>query len=115
MLPGATREDTREMIRELQRAADATAAKFEAEHGTNPVLFSMTQIGGTTGRGLSGQGTKEPDQLGSIAIELIDADLRPYSSFAFLGALQEEAGRHPMLETLSFRGWRSGPGQHPRR
>ena len=39
----------------------------------------MAEIGGTTGRGLAGEETKDADQLGSIAIELIDADLRPYS------------------------------------
>ena len=110
MLPGASREDTIEMIRELQRATDAVAKSYEEKHGVNPVVFSMAQVGGTTGRGLSGQSTKDQDQLGSISIELIDADLRPYSSFAFLGALQDAVGRHPMLETLSFRGWRSGPG-----
>lgn len=110
MLPGATRKDTLEMVRELQRAVDATAATYEAEHGVNPVTFALAEIGGTTGRGLSGQETKEQDQLGSIAVELIDADQRPYSSFAFLGALQDEVRRHPLLETLSFRGWRSGPG-----
>ena len=110
MLPGADRQDTREMVRELQRATQAVGARYENEHGVNPVDFAMVQIGGTTGRGLSGQSTKDPDQLGSISIELIDADLRPYSSFAFLGALQDEVRRHPMLETLSFRGWRQGPG-----
>ncbi|MEL6679473.1 MAG: efflux RND transporter permease subunit, partial [Pseudomonadota bacterium] len=110
MLPGATREDTMEMVRELQRATEAVAARFEAEHGLNPVTFAMAEVGGTTGRGLAGQDSKDPDQLGSIAIELIDADSRPYSSFAFVGALQEEVRRHPMLETFSFRGWRSGPG-----
>ncbi|MEM8787705.1 MAG: efflux RND transporter permease subunit [Pseudomonadota bacterium] len=110
MLPGAQRSDTMEMVRELQRAVEATAARYEEEHGLNPVTFALAEIGGTTGRGLSGQETKEPDQLGSIAVELIDADLRPYSSFAFVAALQDEVRRHPMLETMSFRGWRSGPG-----
>jgi len=110
MLPGATRSDTLEMVREVQRAVEATAARFEADHGTNPVTFALAEVGGTTGRGLSGQDTKDPDQLGSIAVELIDADLRPYSSFAFVGALQDEVRRHPLLETMSFRGWRSGPG-----
>ncbi|MEO1549749.1 MAG: efflux RND transporter permease subunit [Pseudomonadota bacterium] len=110
MLPGASRDDTLEMMRELQRATEAVAARFEAEHGTNPVTFALGEVGGTTGRGLAGSDTKEPEQLGSIAIELIDADLRPYSSFTFLGALQDEVRRHPLLETLSFRGWRSGPG-----
>jgi len=110
MLPGATREDTRDMIREMDRAIATVGAQFKQEHGENPVTFSMTQIGGTSGRGLSGQGTKDADLLGSVDIELIDADLRPYSSFVFLGALQDEVRKHPLLETLSFRGWRGGPG-----
>ena len=43
-------------------------------------------------------------------MELIEPDLPPYSSFEFVAALQEEAVRHPLLEELSFRGWRAGPG-----
>jgi len=110
MLPGATRDDTLEMMRALQDAVDDVAEGYEAEHGRNPVSYVVAEVGGTTGRGLAGADTKEPDQLGGIAIELIDADLRPYSSFTFLGDLQDAAPGHPMLETLSFRGWRSGPG-----
>ncbi len=110
MLPGATREDSRAVVEELQRAVDVTGREFENRYGTNPVTFSLAEIGGTTGRGLSGADTKDQDQLGSIAVELIDADSRPYTSFAFVSALQEEVRRHPLLETLSFRGWRSGPG-----
>ncbi|MEP5761940.1 MAG: efflux RND transporter permease subunit [Litoreibacter sp.] len=111
MLPGATREDTFEMMRELQRATNETAAKFEAEYGASPLDYVLSEVGGTTGRGLAGSDSKEPDQLGSIAIELIDADLRPeYSSFRFVGELQDAVRRHPMLETVSFRGVRSGPG-----
>ncbi|MEM8802417.1 MAG: efflux RND transporter permease subunit, partial [Pseudomonadota bacterium] len=110
MVPEATREDTLDFVRTLQKTTEEVGAKFEAEHGRNPVLFALAEVGGTTGRGLSGQETKEPDQLGSLAIELLDADLRPYSSFAFVGALQEAVPQHPMLETVSFRRWRSGPG-----
>ncbi|SHF51921.1 Multidrug efflux pump subunit AcrB [Litoreibacter ascidiaceicola] len=110
MLPGATRDDTIEMMREMQRATDELAAKYEAEHGRNPIDYVLAEVGGTTGRGLAGQETKDSDQLGSIAIELIDADLRSYSSFQFVGELQDAVRRHPMLETVSFRGWRSGPG-----
>jgi Cation/multidrug efflux pump len=42
--------------------------------------------------------------------ELIDADLRSYSSFSFVGDLQDRFVRHPLMEAISFRGWRSGPG-----
>ncbi|MGG7644837.1 efflux RND transporter permease subunit [Rhodovulum sp. YNF3179] len=110
MVTGAGRDDTMEMMRELQRATEALGARYAEEYGRNPIDYALAEIGGNTGRGLSGADTKEPDQLGGIAIELIDADLRPYSSFEFVAALQDEVQRHPLLETLSFRGWRGGPG-----
>ncbi|MEP3347427.1 MAG: efflux RND transporter permease subunit [Litoreibacter sp.] len=110
MLPGATRDDTIAMMREMQRATNELAEKYEAEHGRSPIDYVLAEVGGTTGRGLAGQDTKDTDQLGSLAIELIDADLRTYSSFQFIGELQDTVRRHPMLETVSFRGGRSGPG-----
>lgn len=110
MLPGAERSDTLEMMREVQRAAEAVGARFEAEHGANPITFAMAEIGGSGGRGLASAEGKDADQLGSISIELIDPDLRPYSSNVFVQALQEEVRGHPLMEELSFRGGRFGPG-----
>ena len=110
MAPGATREDTMEQMRSLQASVEDLGAAYEAEHGLNPIDYVVAEIGGNTGRSLSGADQKESFQLGSIAIELIDADLRPYSSFAFVADLQEAIVRHPMLETISFRRWGSGPG-----
>ena len=110
MLPGASREDTAAMMREMQRATEAVAARHEAEHGRNPVTYALAEIGGSAGFGFSGGDDKDPDLLGSIDIELIDADLRPYSSFDFVADLQDEVVQHPLAETVSFRGWRSGPG-----
>lgn len=110
MAEGATRDDTIAMMRTLQKTVEDLGAEYEAEHGRNPLDYVIAEIGGTTGRGLAGVDTKDAALLGSIAIELIDADLRPYSSFAFVAALQDAVPRHPLLETISFRGWRSGPG-----
>ncbi len=110
MLPGASRSDTLDVMRELQRATRVVGERMEEEYGTNPVAYVLAEIGGNTGRGLAGSSTIDRDLLGSIAIELIDADLRPYSSFEFVAELQSEVRRHPQLETLSFRGWRGGPG-----
>lgn len=110
MAEGAERADTMAQLRLMQQAVAEVGAEYEAEYGTNPVSFAMAQIGGNTGRGLSGADTKEEDLLGGIAIELIDPDDRPYSSFTFLASLQEAVQSHPLLEELSFRGWRSGPG-----
>ncbi|MFV2003456.1 MAG: efflux RND transporter permease subunit, partial [Paracoccaceae bacterium] len=104
MVPSAGKADGLAMMRELQRATEAVGASYEAEFGTNPVAFVVAQIGGGAGRGLSGVEGKESWQLGSISIELIGADLRPYSSFAFVAALQDEVRSGPMVETVSFRG-----------
>ncbi|MBY6092434.1 efflux RND transporter permease subunit [Maritimibacter alkaliphilus] len=110
MVEGASREDTFAMMREMQRATNVVAKRYEEKYGRNPVDYVLTEVGGSTGRGLSGTENKDGDLLGSIAIELIDADLRPYSSFAFLGDIQEEVQQTPQAEVVSFRGMRSGPG-----
>ncbi|MDP5360691.1 MAG: efflux RND transporter permease subunit [Paracoccaceae bacterium] len=110
MLPGATREDTLEMMREMQRATEALGAQYEAEHGINPLQYVVAEIGGNSGRAIAGSDTKDADQLGAITIELIDADSRPYTSFEFVAALQDSVQQHPMAETVSFRRWGSGPG-----
>jgi len=110
MTEGATRADTLEMMREMQRATEALGARYEAEHGRNPLDYVMAQVGGNAGRGMAGSDGKDADLLGGISIELIDADLRPYSSFAFVAELQDVVVNHPLAEAVSFRGWRSGPG-----
>ncbi len=110
MVNGATREDTIAMMQEMQRAVDEVGARLEAEHGLNPVNYVVAQIGENAGRGLAGAGEKEGDLLGAITIELIDPDLRPFTSFTFVTQLQEEVEQVPRTETLTFRGGRAGPG-----
>lgn len=110
MLPGATRDDTLEMMQEMQRAADDLGASYEERYGTNPVEFMIAQLGGNSGRAIAGSDQKDADQLGAITITLIDADIRPYTSSQFVGELQESVRQHPMAETVSFRSWGRGPG-----
>lgn len=110
MLPAATREDTIEMMQSLQDVTEAMGAEYQERYGTNPLDYVIAEIGGNSGRGIAGSDTKDADQLGAISIELIDADSRPYSSFAFVAELQDRVIQHPMAETVSFRSWASGPG-----
>ncbi len=110
MVEGATRDDTLAMMREMQRATEELGQEYEERHGRNPIDYVLAQIGANAGRGLSGVASKDSDLLGGITIELIDADLRPYSSFAFVAELQDRVRQHPLAETVTFRGWRSGPG-----
>ena len=110
MLPGSSRSDTKEMLDEMIRAVNSVSLEYEKQYGQNPLKFSISQLGGNSGRGISGAKNKDPEMLGAVSVELIDADLRPYSSYALLGRIQDEIIRHPLLETLSFRNWTSGPG-----
>ena len=110
MAPGATREDSIIQMKAFQDAVEEVGAQYKEKHGRSPISFVMAEIGGNSGRPLAGSDTKDRDQLGSIAVELIDADLRPYSSYAFVADLQDAVRRHPRVETISFRGWSSGPG-----
>ena len=109
MLAGAERADTETMMRALQAAVDKVGAEYQAEYGTNPVEYAIGQIGGSVARALASADGKETDLLGGISIELIDSDYRPYSSADFIQRLQAETARHPLLEELSFRGFRMGP------
>ena len=111
MVSSADREDTLAMMTEMQRAVEEVGKELEAEHGINPVDYVLAQIGSNSGRPISGTENKPKDLLGAISIELIDPDLRPFSSSVFVGALQDKVRKHPLVETVSFRGWRSGPGE----
>ena len=118
MLPGATRADTLAMVRETQRAVEEVARELEAKHGTNPVTFVLAEVGGTTGQGLANQENKLPEQLGSVAIELIDPDDRPYSSAVFVSAVK--GGRthrcsKPCVQAFPVRTGRRRPGYRPGR
>jgi multidrug efflux pump subunit AcrB len=98
------------MMKNLQQIVEGLAKEYEEKHGKNPVKYLLAEVGGNSGRGLSGTENKSKDLLGGIGIELIDADLRPYSSFAFVAELRERVPRTALLEQISFRGWRAGPG-----
>ena len=110
MVNGASREDTLRFLRQLQASVDATGQRLEEEHGRNPITYVLAEIGGSSGRGLASAEDKDEDLLGAITIELIDADLRPYSSFEFVSIVQDAVPQHPLLEEFSFRGGRFGPG-----
>ena len=110
MAPGATRADTIQQVEALQTAVDDLAKRYEEEYGRNPIVYALAQVGGASGRALSGADTKDKDQLGSFAVELIDPDLRPYTSYQVVRDLQDSVERHPLLEEISFRRWGRGPG-----
>ncbi|MEM6587507.1 MAG: efflux RND transporter permease subunit [Pseudomonadota bacterium] len=109
MVTGASRQDTVAMMRELQRATNVVAAQYEEKYGRSPLVRVVAEAGGNTRP--QGVNVKPADLLGGIAIELIDADLRPYSSTAFARDLEEEVNRLAQVESLGFRSVFGGPGE----
>ncbi|WP_375228925.1 efflux RND transporter permease subunit [Roseobacter sp. S98] len=109
MAEGATRDDTLVMMRQLQRAVDEVSVEYEERYGVAPVRSVVSRTGGNVGRRLSGTEGKGRDLLGGITVELADADLRPFTSGAFVADLQERVVEHPLVEIVSFRRTRSGP------
>lgn len=110
MLPGASRDDTKAMLAEMQRALEVVDARYRETHGTAPVVFSLETVGRGAGRGLRSAEDKDVDLLGGFSIELIDPDDRSYSAFEFIADWQDEIQKHRLLETLALRGRRFGPG-----
>ncbi len=109
-LPGATREDARAMAQELDRAVAAVALEMPGVDGGSPIVHSLTQVGGTAGKGIPGEATLDPDALGSIDIGLVGSDERDFSAQEFVRALQQEVTRPAGLALLSFRSQGAGPG-----
>ncbi|MEL7279850.1 MAG: efflux RND transporter permease subunit [Pseudomonadota bacterium] len=110
MVSGTEREATNAMMREIQRATEVVAARYEEEYGRNPIILAIAESG-SSGSGQGRVSVKSPDELGGISIELIDADARPYSSTRFARDLEDEVQRHGKVETLSFRSVFGGPGE----
>ena len=92
--------------------------EYAERYGRNPLDFVMAETGGNAGRG-SCQGWRTPRTpicLGGISIELIDADLRPYSSFRLCrqscrnGWCAAPDGRDDFLSQLAVGAWRRRAG-----
>ena len=109
MAPGATRADTLEQMRMLQQATERLAANTRPSTAPTRGLCHGRDRGQCRARPVRAD-TKEPDQLGGISIELIEADLRPYSSFAFVGELQERRTRTRWSRRSAFAAGGRGPG-----
>ena len=111
LLPGATRADAVATTAEVERALLAAAARFEAEHGVDALASHHGVVGGDIGRGLAAADGVDPDRLGGVWMELVEADARPFTLGAFMRAWREEIRPSPLIEAISGRGERSGPGE----
>ncbi|MEX2517872.1 MAG: efflux RND transporter permease subunit [Paracoccaceae bacterium] len=111
MLPGATRADTMAQLKEMQDALERVNRRFDDKYGVAGLDYAIAQIGSNAGwRAIAGADVKEPDLLGGVSVTLIEPDLRPFVQWYFLTEWEKEIRHLPMLETLSLRVGRSGPG-----
>lgn len=110
MLAGATREDSVATMKSLQATVEKVADDYREKYGVEPLRYVIAEVGANAGRGLTVAETKDADLLGAISIELTDPDLRPWTSSDFVASLQDAVVPGPLVEELSFRGGRYGPG-----
>ncbi|MFM1816842.1 MAG: hypothetical protein RLZ98_3537, partial [Pseudomonadota bacterium] len=110
MFESAKRADTKSQLDEFDRALNAVNERYRREHGRAPVKAALATLGDTSGRrALKAAEAKIPDLIGSYEIELIDADLRPYTVASFVEAWKREVKLSPLVEVSTLRGDRSGP------
>ncbi len=110
MQSGATREDTRKMLDEMNRALLVVNERYEQKHGTAPLDFAVSRLGDNVGWRFSAGDNKPADLLGGFQASLIDADKRDYSSYKFQADWNDEITVAPEVELFSLRSSRAGPG-----
>lgn len=110
MQSGATREDTKAMLDEMDRALKVVNARYGEKYGKEPLDFSQATLGNTVGWQFSAGDNVPEDLKGGFQAALIDADERPYSSYKFMADWDAEVSVDPKVELFSLRSARSGPG-----
>ncbi len=110
MQSGATREDTKAMLDEMNRALLVVNERYGKEYGRKPLDFASATLGDTVGWRFSAGDNKPKDLIGGFQAALIDADERPYSSYKFQADWDDEITVAPNVELFSLRSARAGPG-----
>lgn len=109
MQEGANPAAADAMLQELNRALDDVDTRFRKEQGAPAVHLAFSRLGRTTGPNTDDLDGRPPETLGSMYIDLTDADDRPFSQNDVLRSLDAAIRPHPRLEILRLRGERGGP------
>lgn len=97
--PGTSRERTREMVQELQRAAEVVEDRLTGGRG-GLINYAFGTIGATDGR--QGELTLSGDHVGAYTIELVSGEVRDVRNSAFMRAWEAEIRPVPGLESLTI-------------
>ncbi len=111
MTEGTTRADTLTQLDAMAIAMNKVNAQYAEEYGEGPVKAWFTQVGGNSGRPISGADRVDSDRLAGFNIELIDPDLRPYSAFEFIRKWRKAIPKSDKVDVVQLRGDRQGPAQ----
>ena len=108
MAPGTSRQQTNEMLIELERALNVAEDKLTNGEG-GLVQMSVANLG-TTKRGGNGGGARgTSDNRAGIVVELLTADKRDVRMRDFVAAWKKEAKPLPGLDRMSIRAPAGGP------
>ena len=108
MAPGTSRQQTNEMLIELERALDVAEDKLTNGEG-GLVQMAVANLG-TTKRGGNGGGARgTSDNRAGIVVELLTADKRDVRMRDFVTAWKKEVRSMPGLDRMSIRAPAGGP------
>jgi multidrug efflux pump subunit AcrB len=107
MVSGTPREQTQEMLDELDRALAATVRDFEGED-SDLVRMALVQVGTVAGRAV-GPSAAPSDNIGGMTVELRTADKRDIRTDTFVEAWRAAIRPRPGLETMTIQPATGGP------
>ncbi len=105
MIPGTTREETRERLFEIEQAARSTARTL----GAPDIIRHATVVVGTGPRAPGPGPMSNNDTLGTVTLYLTAPDRRDVRTDEFARAWNERAGSPVGVDTLSIRTPQAGP------
>ena len=105
MVPGASREETRERLFQIERGARAAA---EAYGDPGLVRTSLVVEGIERSQGVTGPRQRD-DSVGAVVVQLVDSDERDVRTEAFVQAWRDRTGPVVGADTLTVRAATAGP------
>ena len=108
MVSGTSRERTREMLLEVERALFRAVEKLEGGD-SDLVEMSIGKLGTTVGQESGGNVEVSSDTIGGLIVELKTSDQRDILAAELMAAWREAMGSRPGLESFVVTGQQTGP------
>jgi multidrug efflux pump subunit AcrB len=108
MVSGTSRDRTRDMLLEVERALFRAVEKLD-DSDSGLVEMSIGKLGTAVGGGSSSNVVSSSDTIGGLIVELKTSDQREILAAQLMTAWRDEMGLRPGLESFVVMGQQTGP------